>query len=130
MVKYYSKQEVMAYLKISLPTLNRYMKQGLKYHKVGRNVRFKMREINAFRKDKMKHYLTWEEALQLNTKESYKVKLGNCVYEMILTDAIFERVISLYKNIATISCFYVSDDSMYDCRNQFFNDLKLELVEE
>jgi excisionase family DNA binding protein len=132
MVKYYSKQEVMAYLKISLPTLNRYMKQGLKYHKVGRNVRFKMREINAFRKDKMKHYLTWEEVLQLNTKESYKVKLGNCVYEMILRDAVFQREINLYREDTLVSSLYISDETNVDYiyRNQFFNDLKLELVEE
>lgn len=52
--KYYTKKEVMDYLGISLPTLNRYMKQGLKYVKFGRNVRFKMRDITEFIKSQNK----------------------------------------------------------------------------
>lgn len=52
--KYYTKKEIMEYLNISLPTLNRYMKQGLKYVKFGNNVRFKMRDITDFIKSQSK----------------------------------------------------------------------------
>jgi excisionase family DNA binding protein len=121
MVKYYSKQEVMAYLKISLPTLNRYMKQGLKYHKVGRNVRFKMREINAFRKDKMKHYLTWEEVIREHT---YKVLLNGKEYEITKFYDDYEY------RMDYISITGLSQTFIYEVDKQFFNDLKLELVEE
>ena len=128
MVKYYSKQEIMAYLKISLPTLNRYMKQGLKYHKVGRNVRFKMREINAFRKDKMKHYLTYEDLKTLENYKYYTVKMNNNDYDLTIEkqeNGIINICLMLDEYKVMCNCL---EDFYTDI--QFFNDLKLELVEE
>jgi hypothetical protein len=80
-----------------------------------------------------KKYLTYKDVLNLCTKNSYKVKQGDCVYEMILQEGIFERNIQLYReDNLVISDLYVSDELLpvYKFRNQFFNDLHLELVEE
>lgn len=82
---------------------------------------------------KPKKYLTSAEVLKLSTENSYKVKQGDCVYEMILQDGIFERNIQLYReDDLVISDLYVSADmfTIYKYRNDFFNDLHLELVEE
>jgi excisionase family DNA binding protein len=137
MVKYYSKQEVMAYLKISLPTLNRYMKQGLKYHKVGRNVRFKMREINAFRKDKMKHYLTYEDLKTLESYKYYTVKLNGNKYELTFQELTIQELILQKQDKELLHICLMQDEhivmeKIIENYNdiQFFNDLKLELVEE
>jgi|GEM_PF-6324115 len=44
-----TKAEVMAYLKISLPTLNRLLKKGaFPYYKLERRVLFRKNEIDAF----------------------------------------------------------------------------------
>lgn len=128
MVKYYNKQEVMAYLKISLPTLNRYMKKGLKYEKVGKNVRFKMRDINKFKKDKIKHYLTYEDLETLENDKYYKVKMNNHEYDLTINNqdnGIINVCLMLDEYKVMCNCL---EDFYAD--KQFFNDLRLELAEE
>ena len=49
---YYTKREILDMYKISLPTLNRDMKNGLKYYKVGRNVLFRLVDVKAYMKKK------------------------------------------------------------------------------
>ncbi len=51
-----TKKEVCKLLKVSLPTLNRYMKQGLVYTKNGWFVSFDKRDIKKWQKARIKKH--------------------------------------------------------------------------
>lgn len=46
--KYLSKSTIASYFGVSLPTINNYMKRGIPYHKVGRRVLFRKREVDEW----------------------------------------------------------------------------------
>ncbi len=48
MEKMLTKQDIMEIYHISLPSVDRYMKMGLPYYKIGRKVRFKAKEVEEY----------------------------------------------------------------------------------